>query len=294
MSNLRPMLAAEAILGQITYPKLVSPKLNGVRGLVINGVLMARSLKKIPNQYCQYLFSRERLTGFDGELVVGPFNAEEVFTESTSGVMSQEGTPDVSFWVFDFFMEPNMRLVDRIKALKAAYHSALQANVVLVPYKLIHSDTELKAFDKWAQATGYEGTVLRDPNANYKFGRSTEKEQGFLRYVEWLTSEAVILRIDERMHNANPQKQNELGYAKRSSHKDNKIPMGVAGSMLVRDLKTKVEFNVTIGGDELQADFWKNRKGYPGKIIRYKFRAPVKGLTPRFPILEGFRSKLDR
>jgi DNA ligase 1 len=62
----------------IKYPILASPKLDGIRCIMINGVAMSRTLKPIPNLYVQ-----ERLknlpNGLDGELIVGNPTNPDVF-----------------------------------------------------------------------------------------------------------------------------------------------------------------------------------------------------------------------
>jgi len=54
MSTFKPLLA-HTIEGTSTikYPCIVSPKLDGIRCIIINGVAMSRSLKPIRNEYVQ-------------------------------------------------------------------------------------------------------------------------------------------------------------------------------------------------------------------------------------------------
>src|SRR6187549_3347693 len=83
----------------LAYPVLASPKLDGIRCLILNGVPVSRNLKHIPNDAV-----RGMLTGLppmDGELVVGPVNGTDVFQRTSSGVMSKDGVPKFTFWVFD-------------------------------------------------------------------------------------------------------------------------------------------------------------------------------------------------
>lgn len=54
MKPINPMLAtAVENLDVLKYPVLVSPKLDGIRCLIIDGVAMSRSLKPIPNKHVQ-------------------------------------------------------------------------------------------------------------------------------------------------------------------------------------------------------------------------------------------------
>lgn len=49
----KPLLACNADLSKVRYPVYVSPKLDGIRCIVINGIAMSRSMKPIPNRYIQ-------------------------------------------------------------------------------------------------------------------------------------------------------------------------------------------------------------------------------------------------
>ena len=96
----RPMLADTATdISKLKFPLLVSPKLDGIRAIVIDGILMSRSLKPIPNRYVQNLFSRLP-NGTDGELILGN-PTEDPYRATVSAVMSEDGKPDVYFYVFD-------------------------------------------------------------------------------------------------------------------------------------------------------------------------------------------------
>lgn len=293
-----PMLAAEGVLGQMTYPKLASPKFNGVRGGVQNGLLYARSLKLIPNLHVRRLYSNPLLNGVNGELVVGDFADEEVFVKSTSGVMGEDGVPDVRFYGFDWY-HPILSFKYRIQKLEEIVHRYEEARtdgglVVHIPHRTVHSDKEVEVFANEMLDLGYEGLVLRDPAAPYKKGRSTANEGGFLRFCPWLRSEAVILGVEEGMENKNESVVNELGYKKKASHKENKVGIGAAGAMKVRDVKTNIVFNMPVPGVALGKDMWDTLDRYVGKLAKYKFKPPVKkGGKPRFPQYEGLRSELD-
>lgn len=65
MTSYKPMLAAKTPGPdyRFKYPVLVSPKLDGVRAIVKDGVLLSRSLKRIPNLHCQKLFARPEFEG---------------------------------------------------------------------------------------------------------------------------------------------------------------------------------------------------------------------------------------
>jgi DNA ligase-1 len=288
-----PMLAAEGELGKIKYPKIALPKLNGVRGCNQKGLLLSRSKKPIPNLYTRKLFSIQELTNFEGELVVGDFAHEEVFSISTSGVMSKDGTPDVVWHLFDMF-HPTLPFYRRLEDLYDMVKDSSIERIAAVESKVMNSDAELQAYADWALTQGYEGLVLRDPMAKYKNGRSTQGEGGFMRFCPWFRSEATILSIVEGQVNQNESVRNELGYLKKSSHKENMVGSGQAGSVRVRDLVTGIEFNMPVPTDKLQKEMWADKAKYLNAIVKYKFKPSViVGGKPRFPIYEGIRHSDD-
>lgn len=284
-----PMLAAEGVLGQIDYGTdglIALPKHNGVRGCIQQGSLVARSLKPIPNHHTRALFCGHHLSRLEGELVVGdPFD-EEVFSISTSGVMTQEGTPDVVWYIFDQY-HPTNPFVQRINDANDLVSKLDNPRIQAIPYHWVSSDEELVALSDKYLALGFEGLVLRAPKARYKTGRSTAKEQGFLRYCPWLRDEGLIIKIHEGTINNNESKRNERGYLEKSSHKENMVGSGRAGAVTVL-WKDGIEFNMLVPSVALQDEVWKYPERFLGKMVKFKFKpAVIRGGKPRFPCWES-------
>lgn len=165
--------------------------------------------------------------------------------------------------------------------------------VRLVEHRLVFNDLEMKTFADQMIKEGYEGLVLRDPEARYKQGRSTDQEGSFLRFVPWHSGEAIILGVSEGYINLNESKVNELGNLKKSSHKENKVPSGRAGTSQVMDLKTNVEFSMLVPTVALQEAVWSDPKAFIGKIAKYNYKDSIKGNMPRFAQYQGLRAKID-
>lgn len=302
---MKPMLSGEAILGQVSYPKLASFKLNGVRGLIKEKVY-ARSLKPIPNEHTQSLLSHPGLLNLDGELMVkNPKTGLYVdvvgqppciFSMSTSAVMSPDGVPDVALFVFDTFRSPSdpfsKRTEEAEQKVRSLQGTGLNGSVFYCPQILIRSDSELVELGKYAVNDGYEGLVLRDPNAKYKFGRSTDLEGSFLRWTPWLYSEARILKLNQGMSNQNVGVTNELGRTQRSTAQAGKVPRDACGSVDCVDVHSGITFSCGLKDPEDEIYFWKNPSLVLGKVIKYRFKAPTKE-KPRFPQMEGFRDPID-
>lgn len=110
-----------------------------------------------------------------------------------------------------------------------------------------------------------------------------------LKLKRFEDSEAEVLGIEEEMHNANTAETNELGRTKRSTAKAGLVGKGTMGALIVRDVKTGVEFNIGSGftaHDRTEA--WK-----PGELVKYKFFPVGVKDKPRHPVFLGRRSKLD-
>jgi DNA ligase-1 len=271
---------------------LVSPKLDGVRVIILNGVVMSRNLKPIPNARVQRLFGRHRFNGLDGELIVGPATDHDAFRVTTSGVMAKSGEPDVSFYVFDI-VQVEKRFSERIRIVQDIAQSNGN-DLEWVRHERVSSEFEIDMWEASYLDQGYEGLMIRDPYGEYKFGRSTTREGGLLKLKRFSDSEAVIHDTEEKMHNDNEKTTDALGRAKRQSLKENLRPAGVLGALVVQDVHTGVKFNVGTGfNDNERRQLWTTRKAIIGKVIKYRFFPTGSKEKPRFPTYLGFRDSID-
>jgi DNA ligase-1 len=289
---MKPMLAATLRRPEdIRFPVMGSPKLDGVRCLIIDGVAMSRSFKPIPNAYVQHLFGREELNGLDGELIVGEPTDKDCYRETVSGVMRQGERPDVTFWVFDDYSHPG-GFTARLEA-SADKSSLTPAPIVSVGHTLIHNVAELEMFEQDCLSRGYEGAMIRSINGPYKHGRSTENEGYLLKVKRFADCEAEVIGFDEKMHNANEATINELGHTHRSSHKANQQLTGVLGALKVRGLNGPyegVEFDIGTGFNDFERNhIWINREALTGSTVKVKYFPTGSKDKPRFPTFLGFR-----
>ena len=288
---MKPLLAATVKNFEgLRYPLMASPKLDGVRALVINGVVVSRSLKPIPNLHVQKLFGKPEFNGLDGELIVGSVMDNSTFTNTTSGVMSIDDEPDVRFHVFDDFMYLGVfqvRLESAIKRTRSC------DRIVIVPHVRISSHGDLEEFESASLNNGYEGVMLRDPMGFYKEGRSTEREGILMKVKRFTDGEAKIVGFNEAMHNTNEAKLNELGTKERSHKKEGMVGKNMLGALMVMT-EDGVNFEIGTGFTEAQRiEFWKNRKSLLGKIVKYKSQEVGVKVRPRFPVFHGFRDVID-
>jgi DNA ligase-1 len=284
---MKPMLSATCASTEgLDYPLLASPKLDGIRALVIKEQLVSRNLKQIRNAHTYAKFSKYELEGLDGELILGPHDAT-VFRRTTSAVSRAMGTEDVQFWVFDVHM-PNTPFASRQEYLTAR---TWPAGVKVVPQVWVHNANELNLFEEKCLHEGYEGVMLRHPHGPYKQGRSTLNEGYLMKLKRFDDAEAIIIGKEERMHNGNAATTDALGHTKRTSHQANLVGRGDLGAIVVRGINGPyegVEFTIGTGFDDAdRASLW--GVDLTGRTVKYKYFPMGSKDRPRFPVFLGFR-----
>lgn len=292
----QPMLAAKSTdsdLKRLQYPLLVSPKIDGIRGVVVNGQLMSRSMKPIRNTHTQRLFGRSDFEGFDGELVVGNPWDKSLMQQTSSGVMSISGTPDVQFYVFDRWNDPRGYHF-RYESLMAMQN--LEGfKVTVLRHLVAESFDDLLRHESHWLACGYEGLMIRSVLGKYKDGRSTLREGGLIKVKRFTDGEAIITGSSPLMRNDNELESDERGYAKRSHSAAGKVADDLLGTLHVVGVGTSVSFSIGSGFTESQRRaLWDRRADLVGKVVKYKHFA-VTGVkdAPRMPIFIGFRDPED-
>jgi DNA ligase-1 len=255
----------------VRWPKLMSPKYDGIRAMVIDNVPRTKSLKTVPNHFTNLRLSGADFDGLDGELIMGSPVDALVYNKTNSAVMSHEGQPDLTFYVFDDFTDPLLPFHERQRRLQLRVRQLSVASVIWAPQWLVNSQEE---FDTQYQALldmGYEGAMLREPNSTYHFGKSTAKSQNCLKCKPHIDAEAEILEVVEAMENRNESFINEAGHTDRSSRQENLVPKGMAGSFKSRDLVTGVVFGASAGKmtHAERVDAWSRREELKGSIFTY-------------------------
>jgi DNA ligase 1 len=291
----KPMLATNVEdFSKLRFPALVSPKLDGIRATMQNGVLLSRSLKAIPNKNVQAMF-KGLPEGTDGELIVGN-PADDPYRRTTSVVMSDDKpADDVRLYVFDRHgVDPFFRRYN-----DATLDVGPSPFVVMVPHVPVANLDELEACEQEFLGRGYEGLMYRDPQGPYKQGRSSEREGWLLKVKRFKDAEAMIVGSYEEMENQNAAFTNELGRTARSSAKAGKVGKGRLGGFHVKGMMAGeyagVEFDVASGAmcHEMREELWAIRETLLAKVIVYKYFPTGGDTRPRHPIFKGFRDVRD-
>ncbi len=292
--NHKPMLAVDCgDINKLAFPLYASPKLDGVRALTSPDGMLSRSLKLIPNRRVQTLF--EGLPdGLDGELLAGSPTAPDVYRKTVSMVMSDDAPIDgLVYHLFDIVADETF--TERHAQLCKRYlRWANTATITRVPQYCLADLAQLERLERsWVDA-GYEGVILRKPDSPYKHGRSTRKEGYLLKLKRFVDGEAEVIGFTELMHNGNEATTNALGRTERSHKKAGMIAGGVLGTLIVRDVKTGVEFEIGTGFSAIDRELmWSEHVRLKGRLAKYKHFPSGAKDKPRHPVFLGWRYRRD-
>lgn len=256
------------------FPLLATPKVDGVRALMIGGRLVSRTLKPVPNRRIRAILERLLPEGADGEIYCG-----DLYT-TTSTVMSFDAGGNFKFFWFDWAYDVNVPYKRRVLLIDTymAVHETDSNYVLPLMPRAIHCLDELYTYEKQILDQGFEGLMLRVPNGKYKSGRSTIKEGLLVKLKRFTDSEAIIIGTEELVHRAGLQ-------------------TGEAGDTLgaiVAEAPDGTVFRIGTGytADQRLA-LWANRDIIVGKAVKYKYAEKGSKDRPRCPVFLGIRHEDD-
>lgn len=296
-----PMLAAT--VKDKNYKKLfngkkkwyLSGKIDGIRGLSINGKPQSRSGKIHRNLQIQEMF-KELPTDvlFDGELLSCDIVPDITFSNYSENIMSIKGLiPNLKFYIFDV-IDITLNAKDRYNKL-LTYKNKLPSWCTIVEKHEITTIEELTDWKTKYLELGYEGIMLQSTVSLYKFKRCTVKEAGSIKVKDWSDAEAEIIGFNRLKKNNNESLKNELGFSEKSSSKDGIEYLDAVGSFECKVKGSNETFSVGSGLSIKQRyDFWNNRENMLGSFAKYKFfNYGMISVVPRQPIFLGIRDKDD-
>lgn len=280
----------------LQYPLCASPKLDGFRCLVINGIPHTNSMKLFQNKHLNDTFAAyHELNGLDGELLVGEPNDPNAFYNTSGPLRRIDGKPDFKFYVFDKMnIEGNYndRWVDKM-------HPNLPDFVEILPQTVLRNPDDVLQYEDNMLKLGYEGAMIRSLDGRYKFGRCTYKEMNIFKRKPFVDIEAVIVGIEEAYENLNEAHTNELGRSVRSSCKDNLVPKNTLGAFWCYNPLWKEPFKASPGKgmtDAMKKWIWENRVGIINsrEVVTVKYQKHGSRENPRIASVIKFRPEFDR
>ena len=303
----KPMLAKEMVLKYVeehfnndsNEPLYIQPKFDGIRMLCHNGIAYSRSLKPLPNRHLQSIVSTyaSYFEGLDGEITFNDSSNPLDFNKAHSITMTRDTKlpTDIRYTVFDMWNRQNgynhdNELWNAFDKLTIEQHKLKIYCALKQTYPCSDID-ELNTYESNFIQSGYEGAILRKGNCHYKHGRSTARELALIKMKRFHDAEAVIIGAEELMHNANEAEISETGYQVRSSHKENMIPSGKLGALVVTWNNKK--FNLGTGfNDQTRIEFWdiKDKLIQDKQTVKFKYKNLGSKGNPLFPVFLGLRN----
>jgi DNA ligase-1 len=128
-----------------------------------------------------------------------------------------------------------------------------------------------------------------------------------LKIKPFVDAEAVVVGVEELMHNENEAEMSQLGLQKRSSHKDGKVPSGKLGALVCVPYSGEYDiarmqgsqperiiprFRIGTGFDDATRHLlWAQREELFGRIVKYNSMQHGTLDAPRHPVFLGFRAE---
>ena len=304
---MKAQLACDVDYDKVKWPVYLQPKIDGVRALVVDGKLVGRSGKRFRSTANNRLFDRPELSGMDGEMVRGSETSPNLCGDTTSALSSFNGQT-CRWYVFDDFSEPDLpyfeRLDNLIKRVRALPFDLKDVISVVETYAEVYRDCEV-TLRKEMVDEGYEGTILRDPSAPYKFGKCTPKEANFFKVKSFHDAEVRVTKLLEGQTNHNELTHSPIGKAERSTKKAGLVPSGLLGG-LVGELVEPLELHektLPIGTaliispgkltHQQRAEMWADPTLVIGKLVKFQYFKHGAKDKPRFPTFQCFRVEED-
>lgn len=314
MKDFKPLLAPnkQVDLDTLTFPKLASFKLDGVRGLFLNGNFVSRSFKDIQNVQLREKFkglmeyTSENNFVIDGEIYDEDLTFQEIITHvmtkdfTDKKTVKKHGkvleTPEnLKFHIFDVVDPNNLDEPFEDRLVNAEKINELFSDItVLVDHVTVNSKQDIEDLFQTALNTGNEGLMLRNPQGRYKTGRASINMDIIYKVKPYRTYDARIISVSQGtvVKEDAEKKLDKFGRSVTSIKKDDRELSDMAQNFVVmyegKELKVSVS---SLTHDERKAA-WDNRDNYVGMMIEYKAMDVGAKDLPRHPVFERFR--LDR
>jgi len=255
---------------KISFPILVSPKIDGCRMVAQKNGLFTRNGKEYKScphisKILSPLFEKHPNWVIDGEVYSHDVPFEKVISLVKQSKPTQEDLEQseklVKYWIFDGVIDDKTKgFKDRYEEIKDEISKIVgwKKNIVFVETDTAISHEELnKKHDEYV-ARGFEGLMLRVPESPYENKRS----KNLLKLKKFLDEEFEIIDVVE-------------GVGSRS---------GMAGNLLMK-MKNGKTFGAGIrGGEEYYKQLLSDRKKLIGKQATIRYQNLSEDGIPRFPI----------
>ena len=265
MKDFKVMLAKPLNERKLSFPCIVSPKLDGIRAQFYKGEFYTRNQKVVRGmthlKKALYAFAMNDIH-LDGELLVPNIP----FQKSSGLIRSYNETPEAVFHVFDL---PHLERPQeaRISVLRR-YHEAgqLPSKVEFVPHVIVDSMDEVMALYNEYRDTGLEGAMVKALHGMYDNKRS----DAWMKIKELETYDVLC-----------------TGFFRGQG----RLCDTLGGIIVELD-----GVSIRVGGgftDQERDDIWNNKSEYRGMVCEVACQELTPGKSMRHPRLVTWRTDLD-
>lgn len=310
----KPQLIAndEIDINQLTYPLLISTKMDGIRMIVKDGQILTRSLKPLPNLQLNQKFeplrkfTEEKDVILDGEVfapgIPFQFIVSCVMTQDYTDILAikkwsklcqehdyiisrQEVFDKLKFYCFDSIKDKNNEISfcnrhDFIEECLVGFCD-IACPVEQIP---VSNAKEVEEYFEQVLEEGFEGLIIRNAKSPYKYGRTRISENNSYKLKPWATEDAKIIGfVQATKVNEDVEKTiTELGNSRTSKKKEDRHLIEKAQAFVV-DFNGK-ELSVPIAMPDAQKEYiWSHKEEYLNQWIEFKYMTVGMKDLPRIP-----------
>ena len=276
----------------ITKTLYAEPKLDGLRGAIIierGNICGALTRTGLPIPNARLIVAELVASGrFDNFVLDGEFMGKD-WNESQSIVKTQDAHPDIDnlkFHAFDLVTlkdwnakKSTIPQETRKNMLKYFLTTVRVPHVVYVEHKLVSSADDIQKEFKRQLKAGYEGIMLKDPDAPYAF----KKSKFWLKYKPFFEADLVVTGAVEG----------------RGKHVGRLGALEVQGIARFNGKDVRVESEVGTGFDDatreqlwkehLKFDYKTAESGLYGRVVEVEFQEVTEDGALRFPSFRRMR-----
>ena len=287
----RPMLAVVVEpkqLSSLRYPQCASIKFDGIRCLMHPALgPVSRSFKPLANIRVRERLEKSNLDYMDGEILLygedgNPLGYNTVQSFVNSDVKSLPSNWNMVYHVFDDFEFDESPYLSRYGKLGDRIHPGFP-HVELVRQEMCHNEHEVVHYYEKCLDMGHEGIMVRSPDAPYKSGRSTLREQFLLKLKPYHDDKGVITSVLPMETNQNVPEKDMFGLTKRSSSKSGKHQVEMVGKL---EVHTEQWGAVKVSCGKMtkaqKQKLWKDRENLIGRTITFRYQSVGMLDKPRF------------
>ena len=152
-SNAKMFNIKSSEIKKMKWPLLATPKKDGIRAFTFSNQALTKTSKPIPNLHISSMLNSLPQC-LDGEIIAGDYN------QTRMAVMTSAGKPDFTFYIFDYFLMPEI-YIERMAILNEL---RLPSWCKVLSPILINNVKEFRIFEKQCLKEKNEGVILREAN----------------------------------------------------------------------------------------------------------------------------------